>query len=76
MKQTTSIEIDVASLYQDIGVDLTESSLAPGCLAAIKSRLLRMVTKQMLIEAMLDASKPPKRIRKNANSTPKDAIQP
>ena len=66
MKNTTTIEIDVAPLYREIGVDLNESVLAPGCLAALRTRLTRILTRQVLLEAMLEASKPPKRIRRSS----------
>jgi hypothetical protein len=63
MKSTTIIEIDVGPLYRDLGVHLSESTIAPGCISALRKRLERVITRQMLLEAMLEASKPPKRQR-------------
>jgi hypothetical protein len=73
MKTSSIIEIDVAPLYRELGVNLNESVIASGCVDALRARLTQTITRQMLLEAMLQASKPPKRNRqKKSPATSKE----
>jgi len=58
--QHYKIEIDALAAFRKIGVSLDESPIGEPCVEALKERLVRLITPELLLQSMMDAAKRPK----------------
>jgi len=61
--QHHTIVIDAQAAFQTIGVNLDDSPIGGQCLEALKVRLIKSITSELLLQSMMDAAKRPKAMR-------------
>jgi hypothetical protein len=74
--QHYTIEIDAHAAFKNIGVSLEESPIGDACVGALKDKLIKSVTTDLLLQSMMDAAKGPKSKRSQRKSDAVAKIQP
>lgn len=73
--QHYKIEIDAHAAYKKIGVSLEESPIGDACVGALKEKLIKSITTDLLLQSMMEAAKGPKSKRGQGKSDAVAKIQ-